>query len=219
MIAGEKKERIKKSGRKQNGTYLKQLVFLAVISFLFHIMTVSAHRQILQQGIAEEVLRFHVIANSDSIEDQQIKLLIRDEILAWSNGKTEEDAVNGKEDTEAFFRTHLEEIEEISNQILQKNGFEYQAAVRITQCYFPDRRYGECIFPAGWYQAVRIELGNAKGQNWWCVLYPELCFRDCLHAVAEEEQMKSLEKVLTAEEYDYLLDNPRKWHISFRWFK
>ena len=212
----------------------------------------AAHQSILQQGIAEEVLRFHVLANSDSDRDQEIKYMVRDAVLAWmqedmdasgmpgkaghaeSGGKSvsgeAERAGSGgisveagnetadKQAVEAFLASHLADIEGIADEVLQSQNADYRAKASLTTCYFPDRTYGDCTFPAGWYKALRISLGEAKGHNWWCVLYPALCFSDCLHAVVEEDGKEELKQVLSAEEYDSLLRSPKKWKISFRWF-
>lgn len=226
--------------KKINIWFVTVMILFAVV---LHSITVYAHQQLLQQGIAEEVLRFHVLANSDSEEDQQVKYLVRDGVIAWvekemraqeaakiqaadtekqetgSNRKSvKNQTADKKQEMEQFLGEHLSEITQLADQILAENGFSYHAEARIENCYFPDRTYGGCTFPAGWYRALRICLGEAKGQNWWCVLYPKLCFADCLHGAVGEEEMQELEKVLTVEEYESLLRQPGKWKISFRWF-
>ena len=77
----------------------------------------------------------------------------------------------------------------------------YRAQAKVTSCYFPDKRYGDIIFPEGEYEALRITLGSGKGHNWWCVLYPSLCFRDAANAVVPNEGKEKLKHVLTEEEY------------------
>ena len=190
--------------------------FCLVFSLLLHMAAAAAHRQLLQQGIAEEVLRFHVLANSDSKTDQDIKYLVRDKILSWLEQETSQEQT--REDMEQFLASHLQEITAVSDRVLASQGVLYRSSVRMEKCYFPERTYGSCTFPAGCYESLRICLGNASGQNWWCVLFPKLCFADCLHAVVEEEQQKELQELLTAEEYESLLRHPDRWKISFRWF-
>lgn len=185
-------------------------------AFLMHTAVAEAHRTLLQQGIAEEVLRFHVLANSDSEEDQRVKYLVRDEVLAWLLEELEGEA--DKAAMLSFLTGHLSEVEQVADRVLEKEGAAYRAAASVETCYFPDRTYGACTFPAGWYQALRICLGEAGGRNWWCVLYPKLCFSDCLHAVVEEGELQQLEEVLTVEEYESLLQSPKKWKFNFRWF-
>lgn len=244
------------------GKWRTTVIGALAAALVLHIGVSAAHRAILQRGIAEEVLRFHVLANSDSEEDQEVKLLVRDAVLEWistersdendlpdvpengaeqtnemsetavcetdNTGKTtakpkEEQAKRKDTDSEKeselrFLSEHLGEIEQVANRVLAEQNLPYQAAVSVENCYFPERTYGDCTFPAGWYDALRIRLGEAKGHNWWCVLYPGLCFSDCLHAVVDDGGLADLREILTAEEYESLLRKPKKWKIAFRWF-
>lgn len=232
------------------------LVTVLLVVFLNAAAT-AAHFGMLQQGIAEEVLRFHVLANSDSEEDQAVKYLVRDAVLSWiseamdensseryspvheisiltetgenemarEENETQNESQNGmsiamdsRGDMLQFLTDNLSEIEGTANSVLEKQDVSYRAIAEITWSYFPDRTYGDCTFPAGWYQALRICLGAAKGRNWWCLLYPSLCFTDALHAVVDETSREKLEEVLTVEEYQSLLASPGKWKIAFRWF-
>jgi stage II sporulation protein R len=205
----------------ETGKKIRQLIVPVVILwFLLFLGVTAAHHTLLQQGIAEEVLRFHVLANSDREEDQAVKYLVRDEVLEWLNVQMEETTAGSEMDRETelqFLSAHLDEIESVADRVLAQNGFSYTAHAQLESCYFPARTYGDCTFPAGWYEALRILLGEGQGQNWWCVLYPRLCFTDCLHAVVEDEEMDKIKSVLTAEEYEYLLRSPDQWKLTFRW--
>ncbi len=214
--------------KKQNAEALRKwsvtLFCVLACSLVLNIGVSAAHRAILQRGIAEEVLRFHVLANSDSEEDQKVKYLVRDAVLEKIRGNTESsgngsrEMLNGKDAELRFLQTHLPEIEEAANRVLEEQKMPYRAQASIENCYFPERSYGNCTFPAGWYDALRVRLGEARGHNWWCVLYPALCFSDCLHAVVDEGELAELKTVLTVEEYESLLRKPKKWKIAFRWF-
>ncbi len=219
-------------------------VCMILISVLLHLSVAAARQSLLQHGIADEVLRFHVLANSDSEEDQRIKLCVRDAVLEYlskhmqgseeaaGTGSVyadraraedqmqfiEESQIAGKTRLKQYLTTHLPELTDVANRVLASEGADYRAVAALETCYFPDRTYGACTFPAGYYEALRIRLGEARGHNWWCVLYPRLCFTDCLHAVVEEEQLEQLEEVLTVEEYDTLLQEPGRWKVAFRWF-
>lgn len=91
-------------------------------------------------------------------------------------------------------------------RIVEKEQAGYPVHAELTECYFPRKSYGDCTFPAGRYEALRICIGKAEGKNWWCVLFPNLCFVDSIHAVVPEEQKKELKNVLTEEEYESLFD-------------
>ncbi len=203
--------------------FVKIILYLLLLSIPLHAAAAAIHKTLLQRGIAEEVLRFHVLANSDSEEDQKRKLQVRDQAVAWMEKtvkKAEEEA--GKElnrdEVAALMEKRLPELEKIANQTLREEEAGYKARASLETCYFPERTYGSCSFPSGWYQALRIVLGEGSGRNWWCVLYPKLCFTDCLHAVVPEKEREKLEEVLTVEEYESLFENPKEWKISFRWF-
>ena len=199
--------------------WYKTILLSCVFALILNYSAAAAHRMLMQQGIAEEVIRFHVLANSDDETDQQVKLKVRDAVLLWIEeswdwGQTEA----GREKAKKYISSHLDEIEAVADEVLKDVGVSYRASASVEQCYFPDRTYGDCTFPAGWYEALRIRLGEAKGHNWWCVLYPDLCYSDCLKAVSEEGKKEKLKEVLSVQEYEYLLDHPKKWRISFRWF-
>lgn len=220
--------------RKNDGQDIRKrfLWMLMVLtgSLVFHVCVAAAHRKLLQQGIAEEVIRFHVLANSDEREDQEVKLYVRDAVLRWIESSYETEADNldraaavseihcaDKQAAQQFLFSHLDDIQCVAAAELQKHGFFYEVQVKLEQCYFSERTYGSCSFPAGWYQTLRICLGEARGHNWWCVLYPKLSFSDCIHAVTEDGTEQELKEILTVEEYEELVREPKQWQIKFRW--
>ena len=171
----------------------------------------------MQEHLAEEVLRFHILANSDSEEDQTLKLTVRDGILDFLEGEMPE-TLDVRE-TVRWIRRHADELEDVGREIVSKEGYDYPVHAAVTTCWFPDRTYGDMTFPAGNYEALRIELGDAKGHNWWCVLYPSLCFLDAANAVVPEEGKQKLQNVLTEEEYAQITtetDFRIKWYFLER---
>lgn len=145
------------------------------------------------QSISGEVLRLHILANSDSDEDQALKLSVRDAILEhspelFSASKTLSDAI-----TEA--EQNLPQIKRIAEEKILENGFDYPVRVYITKMPFETRKYDEVTLPAGDYTALRIEIGKAEGKNWWCVLFPSLC-------IGAAQGGSELSQVLTESEYD-----------------
>lgn len=159
----------------------------------------AAEQTALQMHLAQEVLRFHVLANSDSEEDQELKLQVRDAVLAYmEENMPEEDSADAVKE---WVRAHIDEIEDVSRSVIAEAGADYPVCAAVTTCWFPDKSYGDVTFPAGNYEALRIEIGEAKGHNWWCVLYPGLCFMDTVNAVVPDEGKEQLKNVLTEEEY------------------
>lgn len=155
----------------------------------------------LQRRLSEEVLRFHVLANSDSREDQALKLKVRDKVLEFLELNLADEQDMTEDETVMWIREHIDEIEDVSRMCVAEENYDYPVTAAVTTCWFPDKTYGDVTFPAGNYEALRIEIGCAKGQNWWCVLYPSLCFLDTTNAVVPNEGKEKLKHVLTEEEY------------------
>lgn len=178
---------------------------------------VEAKMERTQKSLAKEVLRFHVLANSDSDEDQAVKVKVRDAVLAYMEesmgyGRLEEPDA---EDTKAWVESHLRELEEVADQTVRDEGYSYQSRAEVEVSYFPDKQYGDIFFPQGEYEALKIKLGEARGHNWWCVLYPSLCFTDTACTVVSDEGKQGLKEVLTAEEYEMVTATT---DFKIKWF-
>lgn len=156
-------------------------------------------RERAQRHLAQEVLRFHVLANSDSEEDQELKLCVRDAVLAYLKEEMPQQA--DVEETTEWVRRHTRQIEQTGLDVVAAQGYDYPVSAAVTTCWFPEKTYGDLTFPQGNYEALRVEIGAAKGHNWWCVLYPSLCFLDSVRAVVPGEGKEKLQNVLTEEEY------------------
>ncbi len=139
---------------------------------------VDAKMSETQETLAKEVFRFHVLANSDSEEDQEVKLKVRDAVIAYMkesmDAELQEEPDAGQ--TKEWVQSHLDELEHVADRVVGEEGYSYRSEAEVEVCYFPDKRYGDIVFPQGEYEALKIRLGEAKGHNWWCVLYPRLCF-------------------------------------------
>ena len=167
----------------------------------------------VQEKMAEEVFRFHVLANSDSKEDQALKMQVKENVIAYMKEELPES--ENVEMTKNWAASHLEEIEAVATETLRKEGCNDSVHAEVTNCYFPDKTYGDITFPQGYYDALRIEIGEAKGQNWWCVLYPNLCFVDAIHAVVPDEGNEELKEVLDEEEYEMVTATAK---FKGKWF-
>ena len=155
-----------KSGKK----FVILVVAVALVVSVFNFIRMSMDEEM---EIYEKTLRLHIPANSDSKEDQELKLQVRDAVIELlkdplSECKTKEDAVRVAAEMS-------DEIERVSDEVINENGKNYKATVTITEEYYPRRQYEGISLPAGNYTSVKIELGEAEGQNWWCVLFPQVC--------------------------------------------
>lgn len=153
----------------------------------------------IQQGISHKIIRFHVIANSDSDADQALKLKVKEAVVNY----TSELLCNSKSinETEDLLSAHTTDIISIANSVITENGYDYPVTAEITDTYFPTKSYGSYTFPPGTYRAFQIKIGEAKGKNWWCVLYPPLCFIDISHGTINTESEELLKETLTTDEF------------------
>lgn len=184
-----------------------------LIGILITGLIVNAKKSEMQGELAEQVFRFHVLANSDSEEDQALKMKVKEAIIAYM--KQELPQSDSVETTKKWARENLVQIEQVAAEIIEEEGYEYSVKAEVTTCDFPDKTYGDITFPAGEYEALRIEIGQAKGQNWWCVLYPNLCFIDAVHAVVPEKGKNELKEVLEEDTYEMVTTTTR---FKIGWF-
>ena len=152
--------------------------------------------------LESSIIRFHVKANSDSEEDINLKYLVRDAVLRKMSTKIM--GCTSMEESEAVINESLGEIEKIAEETIIKNGYEYSVKAYVTLDEFPMRQYGELVLPAGEYKALRVDIGEAKGENFWCLLYPAICYTSDSGAVLSEQDGKEIKSELTKEEYDRL---------------
>ena len=184
-----------------------------LISIVVTGLIVNAKERELQRELAGEVFRFHVLANSDSNEDQTLKLQVKEAVISYM--KEELPDSGNVEMTKAWASSHTDEIESLARELITEKGYDYEVNAEVTVCDFPDKTYGDIIFPAGEYEALRIEIGEAKGQNWWCVLYPNLCFIDAVHAVVPEKGKRELREALDEDTYEMVTATTR---FKIGWF-
>lgn len=166
-----------------------------------------------QESLAEEVLRFHVLANSDEEEDQALKLLVKDKVISYMEQSL------GAEDsvllTKVWVENNIEEITQLCGEVIEESGYDYAVKVSLGESYFPVKTYGDITFPEGKYEALKIEIGDAQGENWWCCLYPNLCFIDVTYGVVSEEGKGNLQEVLTIDEYEMITATTE---YEIKWF-
>ena len=185
------------------------LSLIAIIS----IMTISISGEVKKISAASEdykdkLIRFHVIANSDSEEDQNLKLKVRDAIINYLQPKLLES--ESIEESELIIKKEYDELEKISKNIILENGYDYDVKVGIDYSKFPTKQYSNVVLPAGEYKALRIIIGEGKGKNWWCVMFPPLCFVDEQNNVIDKETDEKLKSVLTKDEYELIVEKDNK---------
>ena len=176
-------------------------------------MLVEARARRAGQELSREVLRFHVLADSDSPEDQQRKLEVKEALLAYMEEAMPLDA--DLEETCSWVRENLDSLEQSAEKRLREDGCSDPVRAELVRDYFPEKTYGDVTFPAGEYTALRILIGAGQGHNWWCCLYPSLCFTDAVTAHVPEEEKEELGRVLGEDEYDMITAYS---DFRIRWF-
>lgn len=179
-------------------------LFAGAVVFLY-VWTFVLGNDWMQPSIASKILRFHVLANSDSTADQSVKEKVRDAVGIYLQPLLQESG--SLEETKAIVDENMEDIILVAKQTLEENGYEYDVRAHITRTDFPEKTYGAYTFPKGEYEALQIVIGEGEGQNWWCVLYPNMCFRGSVFEVIEEEAGEALREVLSPWEYADVFDS------------
>lgn len=184
---------------------------LAVCMSVLFLGIPSCKEREMQEKIAKEILRFRVLANSDSVSDQKIKQKVKNDVQ-MELGRI-------LADTETLEETKVQILGQIDTirQTAQNAAGTDIVKVSLGKEWFPERIYGKYTFPEGKYETLLVKIGKAQGHNWWCVLYPELYYGDAVRLVVDEDNEEKLKQVIDEECYDFLL-YPVKTRIRFRWF-
>ncbi len=192
----------------------KRILLLIILLLLYIIVSAFSYANAVCVDIADSVFRLHVIANSDSKEDQNLKYIVRDEILKYMNSISSN--ANSKDEIIELANNNIDYIQKLAQNTVDDYGFDYDVNVKIGNFAFPTKIYGDITFPPGYYDALRVEIGEAAGQNWWCVMFPPLCFVDVSSGIVPEESKETLKENLSEEEYSLISENTSKVQIKFK---
>lgn len=193
---------------------MKKMIY-AMTVFLLGIFAVRVWETARSlQTLEDGVLRLHILADSDTAEDQMYKLLVRDALLEQSEQWT--DLADDREQMEAMLTENLPLIEEIAETTLRSAGCSDQVTATLCSMEFPARTYGDVTLPAGEYQALRLVIGSGSGQNWWCMMYPSLC----IPAAAESSDAATAPSAVMEEYFDdnacALTERPDEYEVRLK---
>ena len=194
-------------------TNFKRLILLIFLLFLYVFICAQNYVSAVSTNLSSAVFRLHVIANSDTTEDQELKLKVRDSLLNYMNNICSD--CTTKQEAITIANSHKTDFQKVAEQTIIENGYNYPVKINIDNFYFPTKNYGDISLPAGSYDALRVEIGEAKGQNWWCVMFPSLCFIDISSGVVDDEAKENLEKNLDEESYS-LISDTQKSNVKFK---
>ena len=192
---------------------VKMVIILSFLLFIYTTICAFSYAQNISTDIADSVFRLHVLANSDSDEDQNLKYKVRDNLLSYMN-EICIDCIS-KQEAITLVEKNKENFKQIALDTIKNEGYSYDVNISIGNFEFPTKDYGDVSLPAGFYDALRVEIGEAKGRNWWCVMFPPLCFVDVSSGVVPEESRKLLENNMSEEEFA-LVSNDSNTEIKFK---
>lgn len=193
---------------------LKYIFIILSLLFCFIFISISSYASNVSQNLSDNFFRLHILANSDSQIDQELKLKVRDAILEYM--ESQNFSKTSKLETMNSVKNNLEIYKNISEKIIKENGFNYPVSVEVGNFYFPTKIYGNISLPAGQYDALRINIGKSQGQNWWCSLFPPLCFVDISSGIIEEDSKNDLKEKLSDEEFAIITSDNETIKLKFK---
>ena len=197
-----------------NFGFFKRFFIVLFLFAVFVFISAASYANAVSDDLADSVFRLHVIANSDSKEDQDLKYKVRDSILEYIN----KISVNcsSKDEIIDIAYENQEQLHDIAKEVIEENGYNYNVNIKIGNFEFPTKTYGDISFPAGNYDALRVEIGNASGQNWWCVMFPPLCFVDVTSGVVPDESKETIKDNLNNDEEYRIISDSESPDIKFK---
>lgn len=192
----------------------KRFILVSALLILYVCISAVSYTHAVTTDIADSVFRLHVIANSDSAEDQNLKYIVRDKVIEYMSSISQN--ASSKEDVIEIAKANLDNIQAIASQTIRENGYTYSVNVEVGNFSFPSKRYGNITLPPGYYDALRIKIGEAEGQNWWCVMFPPLCFVDVTSGVVPDESKEIMKQNLSKEEFDLISKNSNEVKVKFK---
>lgn len=196
-----------------NISNLKRFLVLIILFSIYVFICAFSYVNAVSANISSSVFRLHVIANSDSAEDQNLKYLVRDALIDYMNSVSKNS--NSKDEAISIAYQHKSDFYKIAKKVINDNGYDYNVNISIGNFAFPTKNYGDISLPAGYYDALKVEIGNANGQNWWCVMFPPLCFVDISTGIVPEDSKETIKDSLHTEEYN-LINNAQTADVKFK---
>jgi len=193
---------------------LKRFLIIFLLFIVYIMIYVFSYSNAISEDISNNVFRLHVIANSNSNEDQNLKYLVRDELIKYMDALCKN--VSSKEEAIKIAKENKDEFYNIAQKVIYDNGFNYDVNIDIGNFSFPTKSYGDIALPAGFYDALKVEIGSSSGQNWWCVMFPSLCFVDITEGIIPEESKQDLQNNMNEEEYNLISSDSFEFKLKFK---
>ncbi|MFR8233178.1 MAG: stage II sporulation protein R [Clostridia bacterium] len=204
---------MKKLSNLLKNSKFKMIITLSFLLFIYTSICAFSYAEYISTDISNSVFRLHVLANSDSKEDQDLKYKVRDSLLNYMNSICNN--CSNKEEAISLVEKNKDMFKQVALDTIHNEGYNYDVNINIGNFDFPTKTYGDISLPAGSYDALRVEIGEAKGQNWWCVMFPPLCFVDVSSGIVPDESKEILNENLTDEEFSIVSDTSNK-NVKFK---
>ena len=193
---------------------LKRYFIITLLLLIYILIYSISYANNSVSDLSNSVFRLHVIANSDSQDDQNLKYKVRDNLISYMNNICKD--VSTKKEAINIANEHLNDFYEIAKHTVEENGYNYDIKISIGNFPFPTKTYGDINFPSGYYDALKVEIGDANGKNWWCVMFPTLCFVDISNGLVPEESKEDLQNALSEEDYNLISSNNMEYQFKFK---
>ena len=193
---------------------LKKYFIIALLLLMYILLYSISYANNSISNLSQNVFRLHVIANSDSDEDQKLKYNVRDNLISYMNSICKD--IYSKEEAIKLANNHINDFYNNAKKTIQENGYNYDVKVYISNSPFPTKTYGDISLPTGYYDALKVEIGKAEGKNWWCVMFPSLCFVDVSNGIIPEESKEDLQSTLPEEYYNLISSDTPEYQFKFK---
>ena len=191
-----------------------KFLFILVILFTIYILICAySYVSAVSHDLSSSVFRLHIIANSNSVEDQNLKYIIRDKLIEYMNKLCS--SCQNKDEVIQIAYQHIDDFKSIAEKTEKEHGFDYPINIEIGNFEFPTKQYGDISFPSGYYDALKVKIGKSSGQNWWCVMFPPLCFINPTTGIVPDESKNTLQDNMSSEEYKIISDTDNL-NITFK---
>ena len=202
------------SGKISSKIIAKTAAALVLAAIIITGIVFVSYSESVSSGLADNLVRLHVLANSDEPNDQQLKRDVRDVVITYMKGQLKD--IKNIDETKQKIYENLDDLREIAIKEIKRQGKDYDVKVMLGNYPFPTKVYGDVTLPAGNYQALRVVIGKGEGQNWWCVLFPPLCFVDATHGTVPDSVKSDLKDVLSEEEYNLVAPEEEEMQVEIK---
>ena len=191
----------------------KRIVFF-IILFLYVFSCAISYSKSINENLSSNIFRLHIVANSDNAEDLELKYKVRDSLLDYMQELTKD--LTDKNDVVSTVYNHLVDFKSIALKVINENGFDYNCSVSIQNIKFPTKNYGDIKLPCGFYDALEVKIGNGDGHNWWCIMFPPLCFVNLESGIVPQDSKDYLENSLNDEEFSLITEDSNSIKLKFK---